>query len=321
MSSTDVITRFEQIQYVGLPLPPSLDCNEVLYSLNLLLDLLCSNMGKLHDHHRSFIDLLCSLCRLVKHPPLYIKVLHYMEQWMKAEEELLPLDDLKRLVTEIPCISSFPESVTYIEMVQSYWKFIYAACLRYPHWLHLSEESLVISESSRWIAEILRVEVIRGVMTVSPETHHLFRPLLYKLLPDGLFARLKYIFCDLMGDETRYQGRSIHNRQWLPLLVDLLITSFVKEEPMRLAEPMLQFPALPIGFDDLATPNPTLVEVISLVKQRNSMGIEEMKKNLIELAYGDIRLAFRYVCFTRFIVVCGLICSRWHGNPSLCLSR
>ena len=99
------------------------------------MDLLCSHIGDLHDHLSSFVNQLLYLCKIAKSRERYItKLLQYMESWMTSEKELISLEYLQKLIGVVSGLTNYAENVEYMGLIQCCWKFIYAACKRYPEW-------------------------------------------------------------------------------------------------------------------------------------------------------------------------------------------
>ena len=231
---------------------------------------------------------------------------------MTSEKELISLEYLQKLIGVVSSVMNFSENVEYVELIQCCWKFVYAACKRYPEWkLLLTQPSVNLSGSRLWMEKAILEFVIRGATIANSEIRSRFRSLVYSILPDGLFQRLALVFSYLTTERWQNQVQFGESLQWLPWFVDILLSSLVETDLVQLEASMHRFPALPLQFTsmdldlgmDLEPPSDApsstspLKRLVPLLRRSASLSMRDLVENLIELAYGDTRLAYRYGFF------------------------
>lgn len=267
------------------------------------MDLLCSHIGDLHDHLSSFVNQLLYLCKIAKSRERYItKLLQYMESWMTSEKELISLEYLQKLIGVVSGLTNYAENVEYMGLIQCCWKFIYAACKRYPEWkLLLKQPPANLSGARLWMARAMLDAVIRGATISNSEIRSCFRPLVYSILPDGLFQRLVLLFSYPVPEKWQGQIQIGASMQWLPWLVDVLLTSLMEAGIVQLGPSMHRLPVLPIQFTAMdveaassGSSNSLLSQLLPLLRRSASLPLPDLASNLIELAYGDSRIAYKY---------------------------
>ena len=278
-----------------LPPTPVLNTNDINCSILLLMDLLCSHIGDLHDHLSSFVTQLLYLCNIVKYRDRYItKLLQYMESWMKSEKELISLEYLQKLISVRNVVTNLTENVEYVELIQCYWKFVYAACKRYPEWRFLLKQpSVNLPEPRMWMARAMLDAVIRGAAVSNSEIRCRFRQLAYKMIPDGLFHRFVLLFSYPSMEQLQNHAQLSISPQWLPWFVDVLVTSLVEDDSVQLEASMHRFPALSAQFVPESSSASPLNQLRPLLRRSASLSMHDLAEDLIELAYGDSRVAYR----------------------------
>lgn len=161
-------------------------------------------------------------------------------------------------------------------------------------------------------------------MTLSfPDIHSKFRSLYFSTLPSSLFGRLQSLFCNvpsLIGISYSSGGRSSFfgdKHQWLPFFVEVLLTSDEWNSSIRLAKEMKRFPVLQLKHLENSELKPNVKLVKGLMRQSSIQSLDSLKKDLIELAYADMRLAYRYCSDCWFDnIACGFRSSLLHGDYS-----
>ena len=120
---------------LGTPPTPQLRGCELVYAIQLLLDLLISNLSQLGDHHTSFLTFIAasfsSFYQGGQRCDLLTFTLQLFTKLLENEEELLTVREVVLLLSGSRDVHMAQESVLYEGLVSAHWRFIYAVCKRY----------------------------------------------------------------------------------------------------------------------------------------------------------------------------------------------
>ena len=95
---------------------------------------------------------------------------------------------------------------------------------------------------------------------------------------------------------TRSQStRFSDNRSWLPLFVEILLTTPDWLDSISLSKVMKHFPSLRLQVNSTGTTKESLLQSLHLMKESSSSNnLNTVLNDLIQLSYADIRIAYRY---------------------------
>ena len=85
------------------------------------------------------------------------------------------------------------------------------------------------------------------------------------------------------------------NRSWLPLFVEVLLTTTDWSDSVSLSKVMKHFPSLRLQVHSTGTTKESVLQSLHLMKESsydNNLNI--VLNDLIQLSYADIRTAYRY---------------------------
>lgn len=97
----------------------------------------------------------------------------------------------------------------------------------------------------------------------------------------------------------------------------MLLTSDEWNSSIQLAKEMKRFPVLQLKHLENSEMKPNVKLVKGLMRQSSVQSLDSLKKDLIELAYADMRLAYRYYDYISINdVACGFGSSLLRGDYS-----
>lgn len=83
-------------------------------------------------------------------------------------------------------------------------------------------------------------------------------------------------------------------RKWLPLFVEILIRSKDIHHSFHFSPEMRLFPEIAITLDPVEESLPNYMkQILHAMCQRNKLELSDVEGNILELAYGDMRIAAR----------------------------
>ena len=127
--SSDETSRF------GLPPIPKLADIEVIYSIQLLMEILTTNFSQLGEHHDTFITFSAHFMRaffqISTRTDLLTFTLQLFTKLLESEEDLLTVREVVLLLSGSREVHMAQESVLYEGLVSAHWKFIFAVCKRF----------------------------------------------------------------------------------------------------------------------------------------------------------------------------------------------
>lgn len=182
---------------IGLPPVPVLKQAEVVYDLLLLVKLCVAHLPRLGEHHSAFMKLLFDFFVSVQRAEMLSSVLDWLTPWLEGEEEVFTAQDIHGLLFATREDRNLQESVLYVSLIASYWRFVHALCRRYLRGSASSTAEAILQDRS--IQEGLELSVISGMTVTNPEIRALFRPLFFRTLPSSLFLRIEALLNDVVS--------------------------------------------------------------------------------------------------------------------------
>ena len=130
----------------------------------------------------------------------------------------------------------------------------------------------------------LSLSVLSGVIVTNPVIRRQYRQLLLKHTDFSLFRVLN----EIISDTRMYPDK----RQWLPLFDEVLLRAAMKGGKLALAPSTARFAgiALQPGEEEMSA---TLRTALEFERDANTASFDTCLEDLIELAYADMRIAYR----------------------------
>ena len=137
-SDIDTVSSHSRQDYsveLGTPPTPQLRGCELVYAIQLLLELLISNLNQLGDHHTAFLTFIAasfsSFFQGGQRCDLLTFTLQLFTKLLESEEDLLTVREVVLLLSGSREVHMAQESVLYEGLVSAHWKFIFAVCKRF----------------------------------------------------------------------------------------------------------------------------------------------------------------------------------------------
>ena len=177
---------------LGTPPVPVLHSCELLYSLQLLLELLVNNIQQLGDHTKfiTFIAAACvSFLQRGQRGDLLAFTLDLFTHLLEREEDILSLREIMTLFKGVRELYLAQETVLYERLVTAHWRFMYTVCKRYVGLgkrVERQHNRPATTAEEVQMKKMMEVMVFGGMTVVNPEVRKLFRPFFLEILPSVL---------------------------------------------------------------------------------------------------------------------------------------
>lgn len=195
-----VIRSSISFQLLDLPPMPQLTDLELVYSLQVLIEIMAHNVEYMVELHSKFVSYFCSFYSLFVNNTMNVKVINRLflliKDWINGDEQHLSNEDYFRILSNMRIIHAYPENTQFIGIFNIYWRFVYMLCVRCVlEFLLTDHQDVTNNETSQTeMTQTLRTLIFGGMISIDSSIRSLFRPLFYKILPSDFFARLQFLF-------------------------------------------------------------------------------------------------------------------------------